>query len=176
MIIHLCNALLQYLRNSWPNLDTICTYWSIVKPTEMTPWMTTAMPLHPANTKMQPPARSAEFVFRIRRQIGYYVSPFNAGPKAFIKSFRLKTLTWLSNNAFEIMKISILTSIHQCLESSDLSCTNTIHLQQLTETCMRLTWNRTVLAKNMESNLQMLGCICWKEVEIQEVRIHLNRK
>ena len=43
-------------------------------------YLTTAMPLHPCNTKMQPPARYGEFIFRIRRQIGYYVSPFHAGP------------------------------------------------------------------------------------------------
>ena len=76
-VMHFCST--------WDTPDLIltpcCTYRSIVKPTEMTPWMTTAMPLHPSNTKIQPPARSAEFVFRIRRQIGYYVSPFHAVPK-----------------------------------------------------------------------------------------------
>ena len=29
------------------------------------------MPRHPCNTKMQPPARTGEFIFRICRQIGY---------------------------------------------------------------------------------------------------------
>ena len=44
-------------------------------------YLTTAMPLHPCNTKMQPPARRGEFVFRICRQIGHYDSHFHAGPK-----------------------------------------------------------------------------------------------
>ena len=103
-------------------------------------YLTMVIPLLSWNTKMQPPARSAEFAFHICRQIGHYDSHFHGGPKEnqYYQKFRFKTLMWQSKNAFEIMKVWTLTSIHQCLQSSNLSCAYTIHLQHLTETSMRL--------------------------------------